>query len=67
MTDTTLLDCALVKSGHTCKELAQYLGLSEMALYNKRNNNSEFKASEIKKICGFLDISPNERDAIFFA
>lgn len=65
MTDTKELEVAITRSGLTKREIAKRLGLSEMGLYKKINNITEFKASEIKALVEMLKIGNIE--AIFFA
>lgn len=67
MTNTVAFEVALVKAGKTKKATAAALGISEIALYRKINNITEFKASEIFTLKSFLRLSDFERDAIFFA
>ena len=67
MTDTKELEVAIIRAGLSKRKLAQALGLSEMGLYKKINNLSEFKASEIDLASKVLSLSYEQRDAIFFA
>lgn len=67
MTDTVKLEMAITRSGITKKKISECLGISEMGLYKKINNITEFKASEICLLQKILNLSPTERDAIFFA
>ena len=68
MTNTKEFDVALVRSGITKKEVAKQLGLSEMGLYKKVNNITEFKASELAKLYSLLDLRTMEQQQrIFFA
>lgn len=67
MTNTTKLEMAIARSGLTKRFLAEKLGLSNMGLYKKINNFTEFKASEIEILSELLKLTPYERDAIFFA
>lgn len=67
MTNTNMLEIALIKSKITKKELASSLGISIQTLYNKLNNEAEFKASEITKATEILNLNRTEREAIFFA
>ena len=67
MTNIKALEIALVKVGLTKKDYAKALGISVQALYNKINNSVEFKVSEIIKSCEVLNLSPSERDEIFFS
>ena len=66
-TNTDVLEIALIKSKITKKELASKLGISLQALYNKLNNEVDFKASEIVKTTEILNLSKKEREQIFFA
>ena len=66
MTDTLELELAIKWAKLTKRKIAEDLGISEMALYNKLNNISEFKASEIRELCKKLDIKESERSNIFF-
>lgn len=65
MTDTKELEIAITRAGMTKREIAKRLGLSEMGLYKKINNITEFKASEIKALVEMLKIKDIE--VIFFA
>lgn len=67
MTNADLLEIALIKCKISKKELAEHIGISHQALYNKLNNVAEFKASEIFKISELLNLSGSERESIFFA
>ena len=57
MTNTVELEIAIVRAGFTKREIAKRLGLSEMGLYKKINNITEFKASEIEALVKLLNIS----------
>ena len=57
MTDTIEFEIALKRAGLTKKKVAQSLGISEMGLYQKVNNITEFKASEISKLYELLNLS----------
>lgn len=67
MTDTSLLNAAIAKIGTTKKDLVKALGLTYAGFWKKMNNQSEFKATEIKKLQSLLGLSDEERDCIFFA
>lgn len=67
MTNSDMLEIALIKSKVTKKELASALGISVQALYNKLSNSVEFKASEIIKAAELLNLTKSERESIFFA
>lgn len=64
MTNTLELEVAIKRSGITKRKLAKMLGLSEMGLYKKINNITEFKASEIVKLSEILALK--NKDEIFF-
>lgn len=65
MTDTIELEVAIKRSGLTKTEIAEKLGISQMALYKKINNKTEFKASEIVALSNLLHIENKEQ--IFFS
>lgn len=67
MTDTVMLRAAISRSGISIVFLAGNLGISRECFYNKLNNESEFKASEIVCLTRTLRLTQQERDAIFFA
>lgn len=56
MTNTEKLENAISESGITKRALASKLGITEMAFYNKVNDKSPFKASEMLKLCELLSI-----------
>ena len=65
MTDTLELEFAIKRVGLTRKEIALKLGISQMGLFNKINNITEFKASEIDKLADLLNLDVKKRDRIF--
>lgn len=65
MTNTAELRAAFARQGVSKKAAAEYLGISRAALHMKINNQREFKASEIDKLCDLLKIV--DRMEIFFA
>lgn len=67
MTNTLELEIQMLKAGISKRDLAKALNISEMALFNKLRNVTEFKASEIVKISELLNLTSDVRDAIFFA
>lgn len=67
MTDTGLLRETIEKSGISVTFIAKSLGISRTGLYKKLNGKTEFKVSEISKMKDILNITPKERDAIFFS
>ena len=67
MTDTQASRAAINNRGLKNKYVAAQMGLSSYGLRKKIENDSEFKASEIMKLSEILDLSVEEREAIFFA
>ena len=67
MTNTPLLEEYIKKSGYKKSHIVSVLGLSRYGFTLKCNNKAEFKASEIDTLCKLLNISVNDRMAIFFA
>lgn len=66
MTNTVELEVAIKRSGLTKRELAKKIGLSEMGLYKKIHNITEFKASEISALTKILSLEEKVQE-IFFA
>lgn len=53
--------------GHTNKDLADLLCISEQSVSSKINENgTEFKQGEIRRIKDEYNLTPEEVDAIFF-
>ena len=67
MTNTSLLEQYIEKSGYKKSFIAEQLGLTAYGFMLKVNNKSEFKASEITILCKLLKINARDREAIFFA
>jgi hypothetical protein len=68
MTNTTLLEEYIEKSGKKKKYLAEKVGLSLAGFRNCCTNKAEFTARQIQILCDELDItSLEELYAIFFA
>jgi hypothetical protein len=68
MTNTELLMEYFKNSGLKLGFIAEKVGLSRYGLAKKINNDTEFKASEIEKLCELLHItSMEDRSRIFFA
>lgn len=57
---------AVARAGVTNRELANGLGLSEQAFYNKLKGRAEFKNSEIKQLTSILTLSMEAVNIIFF-
>lgn len=67
MTNISLLDKRIKKSGYKKSHLAKTLGISRYYFMLKCNNKAEFKAGEIDILCNMMNISVKDRMAIFFA
>lgn len=66
MTDTEALVALIEKSGLKYKYIASQLGISYFSLNRKINNATEFKTSEVSKLCELLNIdSAKEKEQIF--
>ena len=59
MADTLQLELDIRRNGLTKKEVAKELGLSEQGFLLKLNNKTEFKTSEIRKMCDLLYLEDN--------
>lgn len=60
------LRAVIAREGKTFRSLANALGISEQAFYNKLNCESDFKASEIKVLRTELNLTAEQIDYIFF-
>lgn len=67
MINSELLKDKIKESGMKIQYVAIQIGLTPAGLYKKLNNGSEFKVSEIMALTRVLNLSSEERDAIFFA
>lgn len=67
MTDTKMLRDKINDRGLKYSFVAEQLGLTTYGFQRKVENDSEFKASEIQRLFILLDLSEEERNAIFFA
>lgn len=66
MTNTKLLREKIALSGYKLQYIAERIGITYQGFLKKLNNESEFKASEIKMLQTVLGLSKKDRDAIFF-
>lgn len=66
MTNTTLLRQKIDESGYKLQFLAKKCGLTYYGLMKKVNNETEFKASEIKVLKELLKLTNEEANKIFF-
>lgn len=67
MTNTSLLEQYIEKSGYKKSFIAAQLGLTSYGFARKVNNQSEFKGSEMTILCNLLKIDAKDKEAIFFA
>lgn len=67
MTNTKKLKDRIDDSGISISFISRKMGISREAFYLKMNNETEFKASEIRCIKEVLSLTNKERDVIFFA
>ena len=67
MTNTSLLEQYIEKSGYKKSFIAAQLGITAYGFTLKIDNKSEFKASEMTILCKLLKISAKDKEAIFFA
>lgn len=67
MTNTKELEIELIRKDISKQKVADVLNISLSCLYNKLSNKAEFKASEIYKIAKLLDLTPSQKESIFFA
>lgn len=67
MTNTLALNKRIDDSGYKISFIAKNLGLSSYGFALKRDNKSEFTASEIDALCTLLKIGTDEMMNIFFA
>lgn len=54
------------EKGKTQESIAAMIGVKEGTYSQKINNNSEFRQSEILRICDLLDIPPEQIHTYFF-
>lgn len=68
MTNTEMLRDAIKKSGLKLEFIAEKLGITRFSLTKKIENVTEFKTSEVQKMCDVLQIEDvDTKEAIFFA
>lgn len=67
MTNTSLLEQYIEKSGYKKSFIAKQLGITAYGLALKITNKTEFKASEMVILCDLLKINAEDKEAIFFA
>lgn len=67
MTNASLLEQYIEKSGYKKAFIAKQLGITAYGFSLKINNKSEFKANEMTILCRLLKIGSKDKEAIFFA
>lgn len=67
MTNSNKLRGRIVEKGYTLSGFSNAMHVSRPSLRKKINGESEFKASEIEKICLLLDLSHSDIGNYFFA
>ena len=68
MTNSIEFDIATKRANVTKRYIAQALGITEMGLYKKVNNVTEFKASELAKLYEILQLQTlDDQQRVFFA
>ena len=67
MTDTERLEKAILNSGLKKYVIADKLSIDRATLTRKIKNQTEFKAREISLLSEILDLSPADKDAIFYS
>ena len=65
MPNINLLKTKISESGIKMTILSEKTGISRETLYNRLNENGEFKASEIVALTSALNLTKEERDKIF--
>ncbi|MDR1516446.1 MAG: hypothetical protein LBS45_12205 [Synergistaceae bacterium] len=66
MTDVALLKRVVAESGMKYAALAKRMGITREGLWNKINNRTEFKASEISSFASILRLTNEQKELIFF-
>lgn len=67
MTDTKRLKDRIDQSGLKLQWIAEQLGLTRFGLYKKLSGESDFRQQEIARLSEILELSAEDRDALFFA
>lgn len=65
MTNTDTLKEIIDNSGYKFEYVANYIGMSRGGLYKKLEDGSEFKPSQILKLCELLHLDDGQRLDIF--
>lgn len=67
MTDSAMLKRTIRDSGLKMTYIADKLGISLNTLSRKTNRKTEFTGREIQTISAMLNLTPAQRDQIFFS
>ncbi len=67
MFNQNLLKAKIVEAGISALELCNEIGICEATFYRKLSRDGDFSRFEIGKIVERLNLTPEERDKIFFA
>lgn len=67
MTNGKLLKDIAKSKKITLNELATAIGITRQGLNKKITNRSEFRVSEVSKLTELLELSEQQKQAIFFA
>ena len=67
MPNIALLKEKISESGIKMTVLSEKTGITRETLYNRFNENGEFKASEIVALTKVLNLTKEERDKIFLS
>lgn len=65
MTNTERLREIIDNSGYKLEHVANHIGMTRFGLYKKLQDGSEFKPSQVVKLCELLNISLEDRKQIF--
>ncbi|WP_196601693.1 hypothetical protein [Pectinatus frisingensis] len=66
MFDRNKFKYAVSTKGYTLENIADYLGINAVTLWRKMNGSSDFTRAEIQSLRGYLELSVQEVDEIFF-
>lgn len=67
MTNTALLREKMDESGYKLRFIAKQIGITYQGFLKKINNESEFRVSEVQGLCQLLNLTPEDKENIFFA
>ena len=67
MFNLNLLKAKIIEMGISVLELCNEIGICEATFYRKLSRDGDFSRFEIGKIVERLNLTPEERDKIFFA